>query len=138
MTRAPRLSSKDMLSLLQREGFAVISTRGSHCKLRSSAGVTVIVPLGRDPLPGKPGLAQGDAPEPGVRDDARGHIDQRAVRACWLPAWLSARLTGSTSQRSEASFQAPGSKRACSNRVSVRSAHHKRATFSAASVTALG
>ncbi len=51
MTRAPRLSSKDMLSLLQRKGFAVVSTRGSHCKLRSGAGVTVIVPLGRDPLP---------------------------------------------------------------------------------------
>jgi formate dehydrogenase len=29
----------------------VVSTRGSHCKLRSGAGVTVIVPLGRDPLP---------------------------------------------------------------------------------------
>ena len=49
--RAPRLSSKDMTSLLKRNGFAEVSTKGSHCKLRNDAGVTVIVPLGRDPLP---------------------------------------------------------------------------------------
>jgi predicted RNA binding protein YcfA (HicA-like mRNA interferase family) len=48
--RAPRLSSDDMIKLLQRAGFAVVSTRGSHCKLRNDAGVTVIVPLHRDPL----------------------------------------------------------------------------------------
>ena len=46
--RAPRLSSDDMIKLLKREGFAVVSTRGSHCKLRDDAGVTVIVPLHRD------------------------------------------------------------------------------------------
>ena len=51
--RTPRLSSKQMIRLLEREGFAVVSTRGSHCKLRNKAGRTVIVPLGRDPL--KPG-----------------------------------------------------------------------------------
>ena len=48
-SRAPRLSSKEMIRLLEREGFAVVSTRGSHCKLRN-AGITVIVPLGRNPL----------------------------------------------------------------------------------------
>jgi len=50
VTRAPRLSSKDIIRLPEREGFAVVSTRGSHCKLRNDAGVTVIVPLHRDPL----------------------------------------------------------------------------------------
>jgi predicted RNA binding protein YcfA (HicA-like mRNA interferase family) len=48
--RAPRLSSDDMIKLLEREGFAVVSTRGSHCKPRNDARVTVIVPLDRDPL----------------------------------------------------------------------------------------
>lgn len=49
-SRTPRLSSEETIRLLGRAGFAVISTRGSHCKLRNDAGVTVIVPLGRDPL----------------------------------------------------------------------------------------
>ena len=48
--RIPRLSSKEMIRLLEREGFAVVSIRGSHCKLRNGAGISVIVPLGRDPL----------------------------------------------------------------------------------------
>jgi predicted RNA binding protein YcfA (HicA-like mRNA interferase family) len=48
--RTPRLSSDDMIRLLKREGFTVVSTRGSHCKLRNDARVTVIVPLHRDPL----------------------------------------------------------------------------------------
>ncbi|HEY4854788.1 MAG TPA: type II toxin-antitoxin system HicA family toxin [Streptosporangiaceae bacterium] len=39
-----------MIKLLEREGFAVVSTRGSHCKPRNDARVTVIVPLHRDPL----------------------------------------------------------------------------------------
>lgn len=47
--RTPRLSSKEMIKALERDGFAVVHTRGSHCKLRK-ASRTVIVPLGRDPL----------------------------------------------------------------------------------------
>ena len=39
-----------MIRLLERNGFGVVSIKGSHCKLRKDAGVTVIVPLGRDPL----------------------------------------------------------------------------------------
>lgn len=50
MNRPRRLSSKEMCRLLEREGFAEISTRGSHRKYRNATGVTVIVPLGRDPL----------------------------------------------------------------------------------------
>lgn len=48
--RAPRLSSEEMTKLLERNGFTAVSTKGSHCKLRNDAGVTVIVPLGKDPL----------------------------------------------------------------------------------------
>jgi predicted RNA binding protein YcfA (HicA-like mRNA interferase family) len=39
-----------MCRLLEREGFAEVSTRGSHRKYRNPAGVTVIVPLGKSPL----------------------------------------------------------------------------------------
>jgi predicted RNA binding protein YcfA (HicA-like mRNA interferase family) len=47
--RTPRLSNKEMIKLLKSEGFAVIHTRGSHCRLRKGEH-TVIVPLNRDPL----------------------------------------------------------------------------------------
>lgn len=47
--RARRLSSKEMIKILEQDGFEVIHTRGSHCKLRKDA-ITVIVPLHRDPL----------------------------------------------------------------------------------------
>jgi predicted RNA binding protein YcfA (HicA-like mRNA interferase family) len=47
--RAARLSSKEMIKLLERHGFVIVSTRGSHCKLRKDDRV-VIVPLNRDPL----------------------------------------------------------------------------------------
>ena len=47
--RVQRLSSKEMLRLLEREGFTVVHTRGSHCKLRKDDR-TVIVSLNRDPL----------------------------------------------------------------------------------------
>ena len=63
-SRSPRLSSKEMLKLLKREGFAVVSTRGSHCKLRNDAGVTVIVPLGRDPL--RPGTQAAVLAQAGI------------------------------------------------------------------------
>ena len=49
-SRTSRLSSRQMIRLLEREGFVVITIRGSHCKLRNEAGVSLIVPLGRDPL----------------------------------------------------------------------------------------
>jgi len=48
-SRTPRLSSKEMIKTLERAGFAIVHTRGSHCKLRSGFR-TVIVPLNRDPL----------------------------------------------------------------------------------------
>jgi predicted RNA binding protein YcfA (HicA-like mRNA interferase family) len=38
------MKSHDLLKLLKSNGFAVISIRGSHHKLRNSAGVTIIVP----------------------------------------------------------------------------------------------
>jgi predicted RNA binding protein YcfA (HicA-like mRNA interferase family) len=38
-----------MIKILEQDGFEVIHTRGSHCKLRKDA-ITVIVPLHRDPL----------------------------------------------------------------------------------------
>ena len=50
MTRGlPRVSGDEVVRALQRAGFVVVSTRGSHCKLRHH-DLTVIVPLGRDPL----------------------------------------------------------------------------------------
>jgi predicted RNA binding protein YcfA (HicA-like mRNA interferase family) len=49
-----------MIRLLEQAGFAVVSTRGSHCKLRNSAGIAVIVPLGRDPL--RPGTQAHSRP----------------------------------------------------------------------------
>jgi predicted RNA binding protein YcfA (HicA-like mRNA interferase family) len=47
--RVQRLSSKEMVKLLESHGFAIVHTRGSHCKLRRVDRV-VIVPLNRDPL----------------------------------------------------------------------------------------
>jgi predicted RNA binding protein YcfA (HicA-like mRNA interferase family) len=38
-----------MIKLLESEGFTVVHTRGSHCKLRKGER-TVILPLNRDPL----------------------------------------------------------------------------------------
>lgn len=62
--RKPRLSSKELIRLLERNGFAVVSTRGSHCKLRYDSGVIVIVPLGRDPL--KAGTQAGILAQAGI------------------------------------------------------------------------
>jgi predicted RNA binding protein YcfA (HicA-like mRNA interferase family) len=53
-----------MIRLLERNGFAVVSTKGSHRKLRNDAGITVIVPLGRDPL--KPGTQAGILAQAGI------------------------------------------------------------------------
>ena len=38
------MNSADLIKLLKSHGFAVISVRGSHHKLRNDKGVTVIVP----------------------------------------------------------------------------------------------
>ncbi|HVC18367.1 MAG TPA: type II toxin-antitoxin system HicA family toxin [Rhodanobacter sp.] len=38
------MNSADLIKLLKSRGFAVISVRGSHHKLRNAANVTVIVP----------------------------------------------------------------------------------------------
>jgi len=38
------VNSADLIKLLKSRGFAVISVRGSHHKLRNAANVTVIVP----------------------------------------------------------------------------------------------
>lgn len=64
--RVPRLSSKEMIRILERAGFAVVHTRGSHCKLRHQAS-TVIVPLGRDPL--KPGTQADILRHAGITPD---------------------------------------------------------------------
>ncbi|WP_217999202.1 type II toxin-antitoxin system HicA family toxin [Nocardiopsis trehalosi] len=47
--RARRLSSKEIIKLLEAEGFEHVSTRGDHYKLRRD-GRSIVVPLGRDPL----------------------------------------------------------------------------------------
>jgi predicted RNA binding protein YcfA (HicA-like mRNA interferase family) len=62
--RKPRLSSEEMIRLLEENGFTVVHTRGSHCKLRNETGVTVIVPLGRDPL--KTGTQTGILAQAGI------------------------------------------------------------------------
>jgi predicted RNA binding protein YcfA (HicA-like mRNA interferase family) len=44
----PVVSGKETVQALQRAGFAVVSTRGSHQKLRNAHGRVVIVPLHRE------------------------------------------------------------------------------------------
>jgi predicted RNA binding protein YcfA (HicA-like mRNA interferase family) len=49
----PVLSGKRIVRLLEKAGFEVVSTRGSHCKLRHlSPPRTVIVPLHDEVRPG--------------------------------------------------------------------------------------
>jgi predicted RNA binding protein YcfA (HicA-like mRNA interferase family) len=38
------MNSADLIKLLKANGFAVVSIRGSHHKMRNAANVTVIVP----------------------------------------------------------------------------------------------
>ena len=38
------VNSADLIRLLKSHGFAVVSVRGSHHKLRNAAGITVIIP----------------------------------------------------------------------------------------------
>jgi predicted RNA binding protein YcfA (HicA-like mRNA interferase family) len=44
----PVVSGKETVQALRRAGFAVVSTRGSHQKLRDAEGRVVIVPLHRE------------------------------------------------------------------------------------------
>ncbi|MBI4882925.1 MAG: type II toxin-antitoxin system HicA family toxin [Actinobacteria bacterium] len=48
----PQVSGQGVVSALGRAGFVQISQRGSHVKLRSEAGLTVIVPMHRELAPG--------------------------------------------------------------------------------------
>lgn len=43
----PRVSGAEVVKALERLGFQVVSTRGSHCKLRSGSAVA-IVPLHKE------------------------------------------------------------------------------------------
>lgn len=46
--RLPRLSGAEVVRALERAGFAVVSQRGSHRKLRHPDGRVVIVPMHRE------------------------------------------------------------------------------------------
>ena len=46
--RLPRLSGAEVRTALQRAGFAQVSQRGSHAKLRHPDGRVVIVPMHRE------------------------------------------------------------------------------------------
>lgn len=48
MSGLPRVSGAEVVKALARAGFAQVSQRGSHVKLRHSDGRTVIVPLHRE------------------------------------------------------------------------------------------
>ncbi len=48
----PQVSGHAVVSALSRAGFAQVSQRGSHVKLRSETGLTVIVPMHRELAPG--------------------------------------------------------------------------------------
>ncbi len=44
----PVASGREVIRALEKAGFAQVSQRGSHVKLRNDAGRTVIVPLHRE------------------------------------------------------------------------------------------
>lgn len=50
--RLPGLSGAEVVRALARAGFAEVSQRGSHVKLRHADGRTAIVPLHREVAPG--------------------------------------------------------------------------------------
>jgi predicted RNA binding protein YcfA (HicA-like mRNA interferase family) len=52
MTGLPSVSGAAVVRALEHAGFAVRSQRGSHVKLRSETGRTVIVPMHRELAPG--------------------------------------------------------------------------------------
>ena len=55
MTRAPRLKGKEMIRVLQRAGFKVERTRGSHVFLKHPDGRATTVPIHSGEILG-PGL----------------------------------------------------------------------------------
>lgn len=64
--RTPRLTSEQMCRLLEREGFAAVSQKGSHRKYRHPDGRTTIVPMGKDPL--RPGTQADILRQAGITD----------------------------------------------------------------------
>jgi predicted RNA binding protein YcfA (HicA-like mRNA interferase family) len=56
MTRLPRLTGADWMTTLQRAGFVVVRTRGSHRFLKHPDGRTTVVPVHPGETIG-PGLA---------------------------------------------------------------------------------
>jgi predicted RNA binding protein YcfA (HicA-like mRNA interferase family) len=55
MTRLPRLKGKELVRLLERIGFEIVRTRGSHVFLRHADGRVTIVPVHSGEIIG-PGL----------------------------------------------------------------------------------
>ncbi len=45
MTRVPRLKGKELIRILQKNGFEVVRSRGSHFLLRHPDGRTTTVPV---------------------------------------------------------------------------------------------
>jgi predicted RNA binding protein YcfA (HicA-like mRNA interferase family) len=45
MTRLPRLKGKQLIRILEKRGFAVVRSRGSHFLLRHADGRTTTVPV---------------------------------------------------------------------------------------------
>jgi len=58
MTRAPRLKGKEIIRALERAGFQVIRTRGSHVFLKHPDSRATAVPTHRGEIIG-PGLFRG-------------------------------------------------------------------------------
>ncbi len=48
MTRLPRLTGREIITVLGKSGFEVIRIKGSHHFLRHSDGRTAVVPVHRD------------------------------------------------------------------------------------------
>jgi predicted RNA binding protein YcfA (HicA-like mRNA interferase family) len=69
----PVVSGKETVQALQRAGFVVVSTRGSHQKLRHDNGRVVIVPLHRE-------LARGTLASIQV-------APERSSTPGWVVAW---------------------------------------------------
>ena len=45
MTRLPRLKGKEVIRILERSGFRIIRTKGSHVFLRHADGRATVVPV---------------------------------------------------------------------------------------------
>jgi len=45
MTRLPRLKGKEIVRILERTGFRIVRSRGSHAVLKHLDGRTTVVPL---------------------------------------------------------------------------------------------